>query len=73
MVAPNSKFLSLKLPPDLKISLERDAAALGISISAAARLRLRSGHIPKFDTGAALVGLPTHLSALEAARAAKHL
>jgi hypothetical protein len=47
-IATNSEFLSLKLPPDLKVILQRDAAALGISISAAARLRLRSGHVPAF-------------------------
>jgi hypothetical protein len=38
--------LSLKLPADLKQSLEADAQMLGISISAAARIRLRTGSVP---------------------------
>jgi hypothetical protein len=38
--------LSLKDPPDLRQSLEADARMLGISVSAAARLRLRTGRVP---------------------------
>jgi hypothetical protein len=47
--ATNTEYLSLKLPPDLKVSLERDAMALGVSVSAVARLRLQSGSIPTFQ------------------------
>jgi hypothetical protein len=47
--ATNTEYLSLKLPPDLKSALLKDAAALGVSISAAARMRLLSGRAPKFD------------------------
>jgi hypothetical protein len=47
--ATNAAYLSLKLPPDLKVSLERDAMALGVSVSAVARLRLQSGSIPTFQ------------------------
>jgi hypothetical protein len=39
-------WLSMQVPDDLKHSLEREAASLGISVSAAARLRLRSGRVP---------------------------
>ena len=48
--ATNTEYLSLKLPPDLKSALLKDAAALGVSISAAARMRLLSGRAPKFET-----------------------
>jgi hypothetical protein len=43
---PGTAWLSMQVPDELKLSLERDAASLGISVSAAARLRLRSGRVP---------------------------
>jgi hypothetical protein len=70
---PLGSLLSFRAPAELRRELERDASHLGVSVSDVIRMRLRSGHIPKFDAGAALVGLPTHLSALETARAANHL
>ena len=41
--------LSLRVTPELNRAVERDAAALGISKSAAARLRLRTGHVPSLN------------------------
>jgi hypothetical protein len=39
-------FLAFRLPADLRAAIERDAAMLDVSVSAAARLRLRTGRVP---------------------------
>jgi hypothetical protein len=39
-------WISMQLPNDLRLALERDAQRLGVSLSAVARLRLRSGRVP---------------------------
>jgi len=39
------RLLSLRTPLSLYESVERDAVALGVSVSAAARLRLKSGSV----------------------------
>jgi hypothetical protein len=41
--------VSLRLPTDLKASLARDAAALGVSFSDVARMRLQTGCVPTFQ------------------------
>jgi hypothetical protein len=44
-------WLSLQVPSDLKADLQKDAILLGISVSAAARLRLRTGRVPSMNEG----------------------
>lgn len=44
-----TSMVSLRLPHDLKASLARDAAALGVSLSDAARMRLQNGRVPTFQ------------------------
>jgi hypothetical protein len=41
------RLLSLRTPLELYRAVERDSVALGISVSAAARLRLESGTIQR--------------------------
>jgi hypothetical protein len=41
-----SCLLSVRVPPDLYQAIARDAASLGVSMSDAGRMRLRSGSVP---------------------------
>jgi hypothetical protein len=66
-------WMSVRLPVEMHLELSRNAAELGVSRSDVVRMRLKSGHVPTFPVGAALMALPSHSSALEAARAANHL
>jgi hypothetical protein len=65
-------WMSVRLPVEMHLELSRNAAELGVSRSDVVRMRLKSGHIPMFHTGAAQVNL-THLCAPEAARATTQL
>jgi hypothetical protein len=39
----------MRVPAELHRAVERDAEALGVSISDAARIRLRTGHVPSLN------------------------
>jgi len=53
--AASTRSMTFKLPGDLYRSIANDAHILGVSISAAARLRLQSGHVPTFEKESAKV------------------
>jgi hypothetical protein len=44
-----STFLNLSVPESLRREIERDAANLGVSMSDVARMRMRSGSVPKIS------------------------
>jgi hypothetical protein len=46
LAARNSSTLTVRIPLDLKTTIERDAARLGVSIADAIRFRLRTGRVP---------------------------
>jgi hypothetical protein len=43
------KYFTLRLPADLYEAIERDAVSLGVSMSDAGRMRLRSGRCPSMS------------------------
>ena len=43
------RLISMRVPNELYAALERDAALLQVSLSDAARMRLRSGSVPTID------------------------
>ena len=43
------KYFTLRLPNDLYEAIERDAESLGVSMSDAGRMRLRSGRCPSMN------------------------
>jgi hypothetical protein len=46
-----SKLLAMRVPGDLYRALERDAAALGVSMSDVGRMRLKTGRVPTLEDG----------------------
>jgi hypothetical protein len=50
---PNSKPLTIGIPPSLYAKIENEARGLGLSIADVARLRLRTGHSPTLPIQAA--------------------
>jgi hypothetical protein len=46
-----SKLLAMRVPGDLYRALERDAAALGVSMSDVGRMRLKTGRVPTLEEG----------------------
>jgi hypothetical protein len=43
--------LGIRVPPDLYAQMEREAAALGVSVSDVGRMRLKTGRVPTLNEG----------------------
>jgi hypothetical protein len=48
-VLRRSRPLGIRVPPHLYTQMEREAAALGVSVSDVVRMKLRTGRVPTLE------------------------